>query len=143
MTNAYHRMIMEAASGEVVFLGAIYEAGKIGVLRFFARVYIHGHQVGGTNPSLVEAIGAGNAVLAHDNNFNRWVAKDGAIYFSDIMSACSAFDHLFKDDGLVESLQSASRRNFQNNFQWDNILHQYEQLLTEITGQTHQPIQKV
>ncbi len=138
VANAYHRAIIKAASDEVVFLGAIYEAEKIGVLRLFARIYIHGHQVGGTNPSLVEAIGAGNAVLAHDNHFNRWVAKDGAIYFSDIMSACSAFDLLFKDDGLIESLQFSSRNNFQNNFQWDNILLQYEYLLTEITDQAHQ-----
>lgn len=127
---------MDAASDEVVFLGAIYETEKLEALRFFARVYVHGHQVGGTNPSLVEALGAGNAVLAHDNKFNRWVAKDGAIYFSDVSSASGAFNQLFKDDGLVESLQSASRRNFQNNFQWDNILDQYEQLLIKIRGNT-------
>jgi len=128
-TNAYHRAVMKAASDEVVFPGAIYEADKVGALRFFARVYVHGHQVGGTNPSLVEALGAGNAILAHDNTFNRWVAKDGAIYFSDVASAKSAFDQLFDNDGLIESLQSASKENFQEHFQWGNILHQYEQLL--------------
>ncbi len=98
-TNAYHRAVMSAASDEVIFPGAIYEAKKIRALRFFARVYVHGHQVGGTNPSLVEALGAGNAVLAHDNKFNRWVAKDGAIYFNDVLTAKDAFDKLFKDDG--------------------------------------------
>ncbi len=82
---------MSAASDEVVFPGAIYEAKRIRALRFFARVYVHGHQVGGTNPSLVEALGAGNAVLAHDNKFNRWVAKDGAIYFNGVSSARDAF----------------------------------------------------
>ncbi len=128
-TNAYHRAVVQAASDEVIFPGAIYEAEKVGALRFFSRVYVHGHQVGGTNPSLVEALAAGNPVLAHENKFNQWVAKDGAIYFSDVSSASCAFDQLFSDDALIESLQSASRDNFQKNFQWDDILCQYEQLL--------------
>ena len=127
--NDHHRAIIEASSDEVIFLGAIYETEKIGALRFFARVYVHGHQVGGTNPSLVEALGAGNAVLAHDNKFNRWVAKDSAIYFSNIQSISDAFDQLLKNDELVESLQSASRRNFTRHYQWSDILHQYECLL--------------
>ena len=130
-TNAYHRAVRGAASDEVVFPGAIYEVEKVCALRFFARVYVHGHQVGGTNPSLVEALGAGNAVLAHDNQFNRWVAKDSAIYFTDVSSASTAFDQLFNDDKLVETLKYASRANFQEHFQWDDILHQYEQLLIQ------------
>jgi hypothetical protein len=52
-------------------------------LRFHARFYVHGHQVGGTNPSLVESLGTGNAVLAHDNAYNRWVAGDAGVYFAD------------------------------------------------------------
>lgn len=130
-TNDYHRAVMAAASDEVVFLGAIYEAKKVGALRFFARIYVHGHQVGGTNPSLVEALGAGNAVLAHDNQFNRWVAKDGALYFSDVASAGEAFDQLFADEPLLELLQAKAKKNFQDHFQWNDILKQYEQLLLE------------
>lgn len=128
-TNVYQHEIIKVASDEVIFPGAIYEQEKIGALRYFARVYVHGHQVGGTNPSLVEALGSGNAILAHDNKFNRWVAKDGAIYFSDIQTASDSFDRLFSDDELIEKLQKQSRRNFQANFQWDDILDQYEQLL--------------
>lgn len=131
ITNDYHRSVMNAASDEVIFTGAIYEMDKVNALRFFARLYVHGHQVGGTNPSLVEALGAGNAVLAHDNPFNRWVAKEGAIYFCDTLSAEAAFDQLLNNDELIKSLQNASKKNFHNNFQWDNVLHQYEQLLTE------------
>ena len=43
--------------------------------------YLHGHTVGGTNPSLVESLGTGTAIIAHDNRYNRWVAGDGARYF--------------------------------------------------------------
>lgn len=126
---AYHRAVIEAASEEVIFIGAIYEERTIDALRFFARVYVHGHQVGGTNPSLVEALGAGNAIIAHDNAFNRWVAKDGAVYFKDVISAEKAFDQLLVEDAVVQSLRKASRKNFNSNFQWKNILSKYEELL--------------
>jgi len=127
--NAYHRAVINAASEEVVFLGAIYEEDIVNALRFYTRLYVHGHKVGGTNPSLVEAIGAGNAILAHDNEFNRWVAKEGAIYFSDIADASNIFDKIWSDDELVASLQSKSRINYDEHFQWDNILEQYQNLL--------------
>ncbi|MEI9851626.1 MAG: hypothetical protein WDN24_13170 [Sphingomonas sp.] len=54
-TNPYHRQVRAAASGEVLFPGAIYEAAALAALRFHALAYMHGHQVGGTNPSLVES----------------------------------------------------------------------------------------
>jgi glycosyltransferase involved in cell wall biosynthesis len=129
-SNAYHAAVIEAASDEIFFPGAIYDLEKLAALRFYARVYVHGHQVGGTNPSLVEALGAGNAVLAHDNAFNRWVAKDAAIYFDDVSSIDAAFDRLYSDDELLNNLRRASRDNFRENFQWDSILRQYEQLLS-------------
>ncbi len=131
-SNSYHQKILESASNQVLFPGAIYESATVDALRFFCRFYVHGHQVGGTNPSLVEALGAGNAVLAHDNKFNRWVVKDGAIYFNDIDSASNAFSHLFNDNEIIAKLRSVSRKNFKSNFQWDNILKQYESLLIHI-----------
>ena len=80
--SPYQKSVMGAASSEVLFPGAVYEKSIIQSLRFHARLYIHGHKVGGTNPSLVEALGVGSAVLAQDNKFNRWVARKGAHYFS-------------------------------------------------------------
>ena len=73
---------MDAASDEVVFLGPIYDKAEVEALRFHSATYLHGHTVGGTNPSLVEAMAAGNPVIAHDNPYNRWVARDAAVYFS-------------------------------------------------------------
>lgn len=126
--NAYHKAVINAASDEVIFLGAIYEVDKIAALRHFCRFYVHGHQVGGTNPSLVEALGAGNAILAHDNVFNRWVAKEGAVYFKEVDSMAQAYDQLIADDDLVTNLQFSVNDNFRKNFQWQDILEQYEYL---------------
>jgi glycosyltransferase involved in cell wall biosynthesis len=128
-THPYHKAVMAAASDEVIFPGAIYDLKKVGALRFYSRFYIHGHQVGGTNPSLVEALGAGCAVIAHDNHFNRWVASDGAHYFAGVDSLADLFENEYLDDEFVESKKSASRKQFVERFQWDDILAQYETLL--------------
>ena len=82
-SDPYHRAVRAAGGPDVIFAGAIYKAERVAALRFHARFHIHGHTVGGTNPSLVEALGAGSPILAHDNPFNRWVAGPQALYFGD------------------------------------------------------------
>ena len=72
--------MLEVASAEVNFAGAIYDQKIVAALRFYARAYLHGHTVGGTNPSLVEALWAGNAVVAHDNPYNRWTAGEAGTF---------------------------------------------------------------
>jgi glycosyltransferase involved in cell wall biosynthesis len=129
--NAYHRQVMNAASDEVIFPGAIYDAPVVQALRFYSRFYLHGHRVGGTNPSLVEALGAGCAVIAHDNHFNRWVAGENAAYFADEAACSQLFVQLLTDDNRLASMRAASRREFQARFTWEHILSQYEALLTQ------------
>ncbi|ART81762.1 glycosyl transferase [Oceanisphaera profunda] len=127
--NAFHQQVLAAASNEVRFVGAIYEADVVGALRFFCRCYLHGHRVGGTNPSLVEALGAGNAVIAHKNAFNRWVADDGAAYFENSAECARLFDILLEDDAVLAQMRAASRLRFNENFTWPQVLAEYEILL--------------
>lgn len=127
--HAYQRSVKQAASEDVLFVGAIYEAANVAALRFYARLYVHGHQVGGTNPSLVEALGAGNPVLAHDNRFNRWVAGDQACYFDGVDGCAHIIDTLLADLPQLEHMGRASRARYREAFTWDQILGQYEALL--------------
>lgn len=129
--NVYHRQVMDAASDEVIFPGAIYETPVVQALRFYCRFYLHGHRVGGTNPSLVEALGAGCAVIAQDNHFNRWVAGEEAAYFANEAACAQLFNQLLTDDARLEKMRAASRREFQARFTWEHILGQYEALLTQ------------
>jgi glycosyltransferase involved in cell wall biosynthesis len=129
--NAYHRAVKEAASPEVKFVGAIYDKPTVQSLRFHSMAYVHGHQVGGTNPSLVEALGAGNAVIAHDNRFNRWVAGPQAGYFSGADGFATTLDAVLKDPARLAAMQQASRSRFEECFTWNHILAQYEQLLLQ------------
>ena len=90
---------------------------------------MHGHQVGGTNPSLVEALGAGNAVFAHDNRFNRWVAGDAARYFDGAEAFAAALDAVLADAPALARMGAGSRERFERAFTWEHILAQYEALL--------------
>lgn len=129
--NGYHREVMRAASEEVIFPGAIYDTGTVQALRFFSSYYLHGHRVGGTNPSLVEALGAGCAVIAHDNKFNRWVAGEAAAYFKDEDDCAGCFDRLLADVDSMRTMQDASKVTFQARFTWPIVLKKYEELLLD------------
>ncbi len=122
----YHRRVRAAASSEVVFAGAIYDAAIVQALRFHARAYVHGHMVGGTNPSLVEALWAGNAIIAHDNPYNRWTAGEAAVFFTDADSCEQRMEAMLKDDVLVDGCRSAARSRAHALFQWPDILSAYE-----------------
>lgn len=128
-SNAFHKKVLDAASDEVLFIGAIYDKSIVQALRYYSLAYVHGHQVGGTNPSLVEALGAGNAIIAHDNRFNKWVAGEGAVYFSDSETFSQTLDSLLKNFEKITLMKNASLERFLDKFTWDHILKQYEDLI--------------
>jgi glycosyltransferase involved in cell wall biosynthesis len=127
--NAYHRAVQAAASREVRFVGAIYERERVQALRFHSLAYVHGHRVGGTNPSLVEALGAGNPVLAHDNRFNRWVAGEGALYFDGAEGFAQALQQLLDEPGRAVALRAAALERFHDGLTWPQVLGAYEAML--------------
>lgn len=129
--NAYHRRLWQMASEHVLFPGPIYDQARLSSLRLFARAYVHGHQVGGTNPSLVEALGAGNAVLAHDNRFNRWTCGKDQHFFGDVRACANALEMLDRDDLAVQRARVAARARFDARFRWDAILEHYRSLMLD------------
>lgn len=128
-SHPYQNRVLAAASDEVIFAGAIYDKPVVQALRFHSMAYVHGHQVGGTNPSLVEALGAGNAVIAHDNRFNRWVSGETARYFSSATSFSELLDELLAHPEQLVGMREGSRQRFEQEFTWSHILGQYEKLL--------------
>lgn len=127
--NEYHRKVINSADDNVIFLGAIYDNDILASLRKYCYIYIHGHTVGGTNPSLVEAMASGCAILADDNKFNRWVADDSVFYFRDKVNLRDNINILLNNNATVELLRLRSQQRFKNNFSWDRVLDMYEDLL--------------
>jgi hypothetical protein len=132
--NSYHAAIKAAASDEVLFPGAIYDKTIVQALRFHARAYCHGHTVGGTNPSLVESLWCGNAVLAHRNRFNQWTAGLEQFFFSDANECDRMIERILTDDVAVARAGRAARLRAAADFNWTDILVHYEQELAGLGG---------
>lgn len=128
-TDDYHRRVVAAASNEVVFLGAVYDPATVAALRFHSVAYFHGHTVGGTNPSLVEAMAAGNPVIAHDNVYNRWTAGDAAVFFKTAEDVGRLVEELFMNPHRSRAMGAAARRRHASEFSWDYVGAQYEKIL--------------
>lgn len=137
--NAYQRRVRGVAGPEVRFPGAIYDPPAVAALRAHARLYLHGHTVGGTNPSLVEALGAGSPTLAHDNPFNRWVAGPAACYFSGERQCADQIALLLEDERTLRELRAAAIRRHAEAFTWDRVLPKYEALLERVAATADRP----
>ncbi|TQR85357.1 glycosyltransferase family 1 protein [Mycobacterium hodleri] len=134
--DSYHRQVLDAASDEVKFLGAIYDPAIVQPLRYHALGYLHGHTVGGTNPSLVEALAAGNPVIAHNNKYNTWVADDAGLYFRTPADAEKRIDELLYQPDLASTLSRNALNRFESEFTWDHVAGQYEVLLRKSQRQS-------
>jgi len=132
--NAYHQRIMKAAGPGVRFLGAIYNRTAVNALRMYSRAYLHGHTVGGTNPSLVESLAAGAAVIAHDNKFNRWVAGPSAEYFDGVDSVAEILDRIEQNPDILLQMEIGSRDRYLEQFTQAKVLGAYESLLLRFAG---------
>ena len=126
----YVRRILQETDRRVHFLGTVYDKDKLRTLRYYCRAYFHGHSVGGTNPSLLEALGCGNIVIAHDNVFNREVAGDAGRYFiaaDDIPRLVAGVESL--TEGERTACAARSRNRISGRYSWDVITRQYMDLL--------------
>jgi glycosyltransferase involved in cell wall biosynthesis len=131
---AAHLMNKYRNEPRIRFMGSIYEARLINNLRYFSNLYFHGHSVGGTNPSLLEAMGCRALVIAHDNDFNKTVLGDNAHYFS---SADEVARLLLSDRSTVEA-RSWIDRNYEKiatEYAWSKIIDDYERLMRRHTNQ--------
>ena len=127
--TAYHDRLQSITDPRIRFVGGIYEPEMIRALRCHAALYLHGHTVGGTNPSLVEAMGARCAIVAHDNPFNRGTARDGAHYFHTPDDLAQSVTSLLAQPGQRADLRQKAWKNWQDHFQWTHILQAYEDIL--------------
>lgn len=131
--NSYTRSLEQIASGDdrIILPGPIYD-DRIKSLRYYARTYLHGHSVGGTNPSLLEAMGNGNAVIAHDNIFNREVASESALYFKDNEEVSGLLDMLDGDDEKRNELGLSARKRVKECYSWELITEKYLEMLRSL-----------
>lgn len=107
------------------FVKSTFKKEKTDNLRYFSHIYFHGHTVGGTNPSLLEAMACRCMVCAHDNPFNREVLGDNGNYFLDENDVANALD-LMQRNELQKAKIKANLTKIKMAYNWDLVADQYE-----------------
>ncbi|MFK3835870.1 DUF1972 domain-containing protein [Microbacterium sp. NPDC087868] len=123
-----------AADPRIRLLGAVYDQDLLDALYHHASTYLHGHSVGGTNPSLLRAMGAGTAVIAFDVVFNREVLDEQGWYFRTPADVAAAVDAAESDAGAVAAASAAVRRRAADAFSWDDVAATYEDLARRLAA---------
>jgi glycosyltransferase involved in cell wall biosynthesis len=128
--NSYGKMLCRKYKHENIrFTGPVYETALINNLRYHSSVYFHGHSVGGTNPSLLEAMACSCNIIAHDNVFNRSVLEQGGKYFTDSTSIAA---HLSRSDESESKIIEFNLEKIQTTYNWQLIVEKYENLMFEL-----------
>ena len=111
------------------FMGGIYNLEHLNNLRYYSKLYFHGHSVGGTNPSLLEAMASQALIAAHNNDFNKGVLKENAFYFSNPTEVKNLLNNTKKSNNLP-----FIKNNYEaivNEFNWTKINGDYLQLFEQ------------
>jgi glycosyltransferase involved in cell wall biosynthesis len=108
------------------FTGGIYKIGILNNLRYFSNLYFHGHTVGGTNPSLLEAMASNSLISANNNPFNRYILGEDAFYFDDKNDVAELLRRVRKTDDNCPELIQNNMQKIRHTYTWDNIIDQYE-----------------
>lgn len=119
---------------QIRFTGGIYKLEDLNNLRYYSRLYFHGHSVGGTNPSLLEAMASRALIAAHNNDFNRGVLKENALYFSNSTEVKNILSSTEKSDNL--QLIENNFNAIVQDFNWDTINGKYLQLFESVMERT-------
>lgn len=117
----------------VQFLGGVWDQELLDQLYANSLNYLHGHSVGGTNPSLLRAIGAGAPTTAFDVVFNREVLADAGLYFSDPSSVARAIERVESDLDATAQRGHLSRERAAS-YDWDDVADRYEALCRRLAG---------
>lgn len=114
----------------IKFIGGIYNLEELNNIRYYSRLYFHGHSVGGTNPSLLEAMASNTLICANNNEFNKGVLKENAFYFKNADEVAELYNE--KEKNKHTDFISNNTKAIKNEFSWDIINRKYYELLKSI-----------
>lgn len=110
----------------IVFIDGIYDEIKLSTIRKNAYAYIHGHSVGGTNPSLLEALSLTKLNILYDVCFNKDVGRKSCIYFSEKKELSKILNNITKYDR--KKMGKECQEIINNNFTWNIIVDRYKKI---------------
>lgn len=117
----------------IKFVGTVYDQQLLKKIRENAYGYLHGHEVGGTNPSLLEALATTDLNLLLDVGFNKEVGEDGAVYWNkeegNLANLIDKLENINNDQ--LKELSTKAKQRIDSKYSWDYIVRKYEDLLNE------------
>lgn len=128
-TYGQHLYSKYANEEKLVFLGSIFNKKQLDNLRYYSHVYFHGHSVGGTNPSLLEAMATKCLIVAHDNVFNRSILQEDAFYFKTELEISELLKTLTKEENNKKIESNFTKIN--SIYNWEKVNQSYENLFNE------------
>jgi glycosyltransferase involved in cell wall biosynthesis len=132
VSNRFGKFIAEKFKRDerVQFKGSIFDTAKVRQLQNNSYLYFHGHSVGGTNPSLLEAMASEALIAAHNNPFNKAVLHSDAYYFSNANDVCTLVQTVQKREP-ERAMVSNNLHKIKYQFNWESIVDQYEKFARE------------
>jgi glycosyltransferase involved in cell wall biosynthesis len=132
--DAFHRRLGDIAARDdrIRLVGHVSDQATLKELWCNCYAYLHGHSVGGTNPSLLRAMGCGAAVAARDTVFNREVLDgSGRLFTPDADAIAALIDELDDDAAGVARLRLAGPERIRSRYTWDGVVDSYERVFKE------------
>jgi glycosyltransferase involved in cell wall biosynthesis len=139
----YAESVRKTKDRRIIFPGYVKEQEVLRELYCNSYAYIHGHEFGGTNPALLQALGYGCCVLALDTPFNREVLADEkhGIYFRKTEdSMLRVLDYVEHNQSFVQRKREIARSRIKENYTWEKITDQYIELFDKLASSRFRPI---
>jgi hypothetical protein len=116
---------------KIIFAGPVYDIEILNNLRFYSQIYFHGHSVGGTNPSLLEAMACSCNIAAHLNIFNIFVLQQEADYFSSEIEVAELMNKT-TDFSILEKRKIVNLNRIKTVYKPEKIIEEYEKLMRSV-----------
>jgi glycosyltransferase involved in cell wall biosynthesis len=132
-TNAFGKKMMAyQTDNRICFIGGLYNKEALDTLRHFAKGYFHGHSVGGTNPSLLEAMASESLILAHKNPFNESVLGEAALYFENADEVSQLVNNIQANDPAHAAFKKINKEKIASQYEWNKIIQDHEDLFGQL-----------
>jgi glycosyltransferase involved in cell wall biosynthesis len=115
----------------IQFIGGVYDLEILNNLRYYSRLYFHGHSVGGTNPSLIEAMASSSFIAAHDNVFNKSILEEEALYFNSALDVSVIINKPIEPRKREEFVQ-LNYQKVKSKYSWEYIIQSYQDLFLKL-----------
>ena len=117
---------------QIQFIGSLYNIDVLNNLRYYSNLYFHGHTVGGTNPSLLEAMASNSLICANNNDFNRYILGNDAVYFNDLNDVADHLVNVKYEENKFQLMLKKNSEKITEIYDWEHIVNQYAKHFEQI-----------